>query len=583
MTLFAHCADFPQKKAAMSEAEHILILLVLTVVGSLLVRAASNRVPLPLVQIVLGVAAALCGLKIGLRPDLFMLVFLPPLLFTDAFRMPLREFSELRGVILFLAFGLVVVSTVLCGYAIHWMLPAIGLAVCFTLAAALSPTDTVAVSSLIAGRRVSERLIHILNGEALFNDASGLVCFHFAMVAAMTGEFSYRHAFGSFVLVSFGGLAIGAGLSWLAVRAERILLRRGFDDPQMQVLMIVLLPFVIYEAAEKVHASGILAAVAGCMVVKLTGVADEAATATRLQAGTVLTTVSYVFNALIFLLLGLQLPWLLDAGVELAHQHSAKIWQLSLLVGEVYAIMLVIRFCGIWVSVLRRWIGARVHRRPFVFPRFLEVVLLSFSGVRGAVTLAAVLSLPAAAANAEAFPGRSFVITVAAGVIVVSLVLAAFAIPFCIHFLPRELADKHAQEENLARQRLLQAVLRLLRDEQNKTEKARTAVVDSGSGDHTDEDIRLEVLGRLAQTYDNRLSQTDGPTQTPIMSRTTALRRERIELAMRLVLLRLQRQTLHDLAEARDINDQTEWEIQRELDYEEQVIRGRVQRLPQDI
>jgi len=567
----------------MSEAETILVLLAMIVLSSLVVRGLSNRVPAPLVQIFLGIVAASLGLHVGLKPGLFMLVFLPPLLFTDAFRMPLREFSELRSVILFLAFGLVVISTVLCGYAIHWMIPAVGLAVCFTLAAALSPTDTVAVSSLIAGRRVSERLIHILNGEALFNDASGLVCFHFAMIAAMTGEFSYRQAFSSFLLVSFGGLIIGAALAWVAVRTERILLRRGFDDPLMQVLMIVLLPFGIYQAAETAHASGILAAVSGCMVIKLTGVSDEAATATRLQAGTVLDTVSYVFNALIFLLLGLQLPWLLNAGVELAHEHSAHFWQLSLLVVSVYAIMFVIRSCGIWVSVMRRWAVARMSHRPFAFPHFLEIVLLAFSGVRGAVTLAAVLSLPAMGIDPEAFPERSFVITVATGVIVLSLVMAAIAIPLCIRFLPRDLTDKHAQEESLARQRLLQATLQLLHNEQGRTEKDRSELIDNGNSDHTNEDVRLEVLGRLLQTYENRLSQIDGPTQSPVLTRTTALRRERIELALRLIVLRLQRQTLHALVDARDINDQTEWEIQRELDYEEQVIRSRVQRLPQDI
>jgi len=130
---------------------------------------------------------------------------------------------------------------------------------------------------------------------------------------------------------------------------------------------------------------------------------------------------------------------------------------------------------------------------------------------------------------------------------------------------------------------LLQATLQLLHNEQGRTEKDRSELIDNGNSDHTNEDMRLEVLGRLLQTYENRLSQIDGPTQSPVLTRTTALRRERIELALRLIVLRLQRQTLHALVDARDINDQTEWEIQRELDYEEQVIRSRVQRLPQDI
>ncbi|MCP1242261.1 cation:proton antiporter [Acetobacter lambici] len=190
--------------------EIILLLLLLTAVSSLLTLRFRQKVPQPVILIALGVGAGLAGMNVRLHPELFMFVFLPPLLFADAFRMPLREFGQLRGPILFLAFGLVVLSTLLCGYAIHWILPVLTLPVCFTLAAALSPTDTVAVSSLIKGRRVPTRLLQLLSGEALFNDASGLVCFRFAMADALTGEFSYQQAFGTFMLVACGGLAIGA-------------------------------------------------------------------------------------------------------------------------------------------------------------------------------------------------------------------------------------------------------------------------------------------------------------------------------------------------------------------------------------
>lgn len=189
----------------MLTVQTVLLLLWLAAFSSLVATACRQKVPQPIILIVLGVGAALCGLHIGIRPELFMFVFLPPLLFADAFRMPLREFREMRRAILFLAFGLVIMNTIVCGYIIHWILPVFSLPVCFTLAAALSPTDTVAVSSLLQGRRVPGRLLQLLSGEALFNDASGLVCFRFAMADAMTGEFSYRQAFGTFILVAFGG------------------------------------------------------------------------------------------------------------------------------------------------------------------------------------------------------------------------------------------------------------------------------------------------------------------------------------------------------------------------------------------
>ncbi|GGC40911.1 Na+/H+ antiporter [Asaia siamensis] len=560
----------------MIPADHILFLLVLAAASSLLIRLVKNAIPLPLIQIVLGIGAALLGVKIGLRPDLFMLVFLPPLLFADAFRMPLREFHELRGTIFFLAFGLVVFSTVCCGYAIHWLIPTLDLPCCFALAAALSPTDTVAVSSLMAGRHVPERMIHVLSGEALFNDASGLVCFRFATAAALTGEFSYRQAFDAFLLVAFGGMAIGALIAYVSARLNRVLLRRGFDDPPLQITLMILLPFVTYIVAEAVHCSGILASVAACMVIKMMGMIEETNTATRLQATTVWGMVNYIFNALIFLLLGLQLPALVQGGMAMAHERQVSLLQLVALVGAVYLIMTTLRFIGIWLSILRRWCVARWTQKPFAWPGFLSSLLLTFAGVRGAVTLAAVLSLPAVGSELGAFPSRDLLITVAAGVIVISLVGAGLLMPLCIRFLPDPGMDRYASEEIMARQRLLRTAISLLHDERFQTP-------DTADSSVQDRELKHDVIDRLSQSYENRLSQIDESHHSTLMNRQLALRRERLELATRLLVLRAQRQTLHDLFVERGINDQTEWELQQELDFEEQLLRSRVQRLPKDI
>lgn len=560
----------------MIPADNILLLLVLAAASSLMARAIRNRIPLPLLQIILGVVAALAGVRIGLRPDLFMLVFLPPLLFADAFRMPLREFHELRGTIFFLAFGLVVFSTVCCGYAIHWLVPTLDLPCCFALAAALSPTDTVAVSGLLAGRHVPERMIHVLSGEALFNDASGLVCFRFATAAALTGEFSYRQAFDEFLLVSLGGLAIGAVIAYVSARLNRILLRRGFDDPPLQITLMILLPFVTYILGERAHCSGILASVSACMVIKMMGMIEETNTATRLQATTVWGMVNYIFNALIFLLLGLQLPALMRGGIATAHEGSISVLQLFGLVLAIYAIMTVLRFAGVWLSIFRRWLVARWMHVPFLWPDFLGSVLLTFAGVRGAVTLAAVLSLPAAGSALGAFPSRELLITVAAGVIVVSLVGAGLLMPLCLHFLPKAGMERHAEEENAARQSLLHTAIDFLHEE-------KTHIASEPQGQDADKALRLDVIDRLAQVYLNRLSQIEETPQGSLMSRSLSLRRERIELATRLLLLRAQRQTLHKLFVTRGINDQMEWELQQELDFEEQLLRSRVQRLPVDI
>ncbi|GAA3663190.1 MULTISPECIES: Na+/H+ antiporter [Acetobacter] len=561
--------------------EFILLLLLLTAVSSLITLRFRQKVPQPVILIALGVCAGLAGMHVQLHPELFMFVFLPPLLFADAFRMPLREFGELRGPILFLAFGLVVLSTLLCGYAIHWILPVMSLPVCFTLSAALSPTDTVAVSSLIKGRRVPTRLLQLLSGEALFNDASGLVCFRFAMADALTGEFSYQQAFGTFLLVAFGGLAIGGIVAWVAARLNKMLTRSGYDETQSQIVLVLLLPFLMYALAEAMGCSGILAAVAGCMVVKLSGIVEDASTSTRLQSATVWTMVSYVFNALIFLFLGLQLPSLLQSAHTLVLAQHVGMWRLGLLVVQIYCIMLVMRFMGVWLSIACRWASARINHVPFEATGLAASLLLSFAGVRGAVTLAAVLSLPTGEDGTMSFPTREAVVVIATGVIILSLLVASVIIPLCLKFIPAELVDKSAQEENMARQRLLRAALDLLRKAETmpaietlpETEEDRAAI----------EAARMEVIARLTKLYQTRLEQEDATPRIARADRRNAIRHARMELALRLQILRAERQTMRELVAQQDINDQTEWKLQQELDYEEEVIHALAQRLPKEV
>lgn len=565
--------------------ENILLLLLLAAVSSLLVALFKQKVPQPVILIILGVFAAVAGMHVSLQPDMFMFVFLPPLLFADSFRMPLREFAELRGPILFLAFGLVVLSTLVCGYAIHWIVPELGLPICFTLAAALSPTDTVAVSSLIEGRKVPNRLLQILSGEALFNDASGLVCFRFAMADALTGEFSYRQAFGTFLMVALGGLLVGAAVAWLAVKLNRVLVRRGYDDPQSQIIFVLLLPFLMYAAAEAVECSGILAAVAGCMVLKLSGMIEDTATFTRLQATTVWNIVSYVFNALIFLFLGMQLPELLQHGVALGHKYDVALWQVGLFVVQIYAIMLAMRFAGVWTSVFGRWVVARIGSLPFEPTGFAGSMLLTFAGVRGAVTLAAVLSLPEGTDGTDAFPMRDAVVVAATGVIVLSLLAASVFIPLCLRFLPQETVDKNAQEENMARQKLIRAALAVLtkaRAQPPASTPKDTALAKPEGQSAADEALRQEVIDRLYQLYHSRLEEEDETPRITPLDRSRALRHARMELALRLQLLRAERQAMRDMTSRSEINDQTEWKLQQELDYEEQVIRSQSQRLPRE-
>ena len=254
----------------MATATLIFLLLILVAFSGLVGRFL--RIPLPILQIVLGVLLAWpsAGLKVELEPEVFLLVFVPPLLFLDAYLAPKRELLQVKTPIIGLAFGLVFLTILLFGYALNWLLPVVPLPVAFALAAVLSPTDPVAVSSIVNRDLLPARVIHILEGEALLNDASGLVIFRFAVAAAMSGQFSPGQTALSFVLVTVGGAATGMAGLWVTARLMRLLARLGDIRPEVQVLVLGLMPFAVYLLAERLGASGILAAVTAGSVLGVT-------------------------------------------------------------------------------------------------------------------------------------------------------------------------------------------------------------------------------------------------------------------------------------------------------------------------
>jgi CPA1 family monovalent cation:H+ antiporter len=195
----------------------VLILLLAVSASGVVTRILPIALPLPLVQIAIGALLAWprLGLHVTFDPEIFMVLFIPPLLFADGWRIPKRELFMARRSILMLALGLVFMTVLAVGYFVHALVPSISLPVAFALAAVLSPTDAVALTGIVGKGRIPGRLMHILEGEALMNDASGLVALKFAIAAALTGVFSLRDASISFVIIAVGGLATGAAVSWL--------------------------------------------------------------------------------------------------------------------------------------------------------------------------------------------------------------------------------------------------------------------------------------------------------------------------------------------------------------------------------
>ncbi|WP_340023009.1 Na+/H+ antiporter [Paenibacillus sp. FSL K6-1096] len=404
-------------------------LAVLLLLGLIAVSNIVNRfipfVPVPLIQIGLGIIAALIptGIHMHFEPELFFVLFIAPLLFNDGRRTPRDELWNLRAPILLLALGLVFVTVFVAGYAINWMIPSIPLAASFALAAILSPTDAVAVGAL-AGRVHLPKSIHrILEGESLMNDASGLVAFKFAIAAMVTGVFSLPKASLSFVLIAAGGLLLGAVLSFLLIRVSVFIRRFGMEDVTIHVLLQILTPFIIYLISEEVGVSGILAVVAGGIMFAI----EKDRTVSpqyklQLVSASTWSVLLMVLNGLVFLILGVSVP---DVVGVIYKDPALNNFMVAGYVLAITALLIVVRFLWVYGYSLYESKRRKAEKAPL-----RSQIITSISGVRGAVTLAGAFSIPLVLGDGVTpFPERDLIIALAAGVILVSLVIASIFLP----------------------------------------------------------------------------------------------------------------------------------------------------------
>ncbi|MCC6874912.1 MAG: Na+/H+ antiporter [Sandaracinaceae bacterium] len=413
----------------MSEVGPILACLVVSAMCAGIVRRLP--LPLPLLQVAAGVLmAAPLGMELTLEPHTFLLLLIPPLLFIDGWRLPKSDFRRDRTTILLMAFGLVVMTVLGVGWLIAWVVPAIPLPVAFAIAAALSPTDVVAVTGISGRTMIPARLMTLLRGEALFNDASGLVSMRIAVAALLSGTFSFGDAASSFALVSLGGIAIGVVGTWLFGKLLWLVLERGDDaNAGPRILLIVLFPYVLYMVAEHFALSGILAAASAGMMASRTQLVEARHRATRLQGTAVLDMIELSLTGLVFVLLGLQLPNILDSAPAIARQAALSLPGLAGTVGLVVLALMAIRAVWIWLSFSVTLYRARTPGRAHRGPPLRLVLAAAIAGVRGTVTLAAALSLPLTLADGSEFPARDVAIFFATSVIVTWLLAASVALP----------------------------------------------------------------------------------------------------------------------------------------------------------
>ncbi len=535
-----------------------LIFLLLLAVGASRVLANVIPVPLPILQILMGSMLALppFGMGVELRPEIFMLLFIPPLLFYDGWKIPKREFTEHGAEMTAMALVLVLLILVVVGYFIHWLLPTIPLAASFALAAILSPTDALAVIAIAQGR-LPRHMAHQLEGEAMMNDATGLVSFKFALAAAITGTFSLTTVTGEFFVIALGGLLIGAGLSWAVGKAKQWMTARDLFDPSAYVLMILLLPFAAFFLAEHAGMSGILSAVAAGMVQSRIDMLPVK-TSTRILNRSIWEMLDFSFNGLVFLLLGLQFPRIVERVWEAAGQQSYSMPMLIFSALAIMALLLVIRFGFVYAY---HWSEARIRRAlgKTVQPKSLRLfsALSAVAGVRGAITLAGVLSIPLMIGDTP-FPGRDLMIFLAAAVIILSLLVGALGIPYFLKHLPNNDVEQHREELKKARRIAAQAAVTWLENwkQANPVEDPDEAL------------LRSEVTARITESYRHDIEALMEHQDRANQARQTQV----LERDIRVQAIAVQRKEMYRMRKRHLIDEQMLQVLLRELDYEEAAL-----------
>ncbi|MBZ3775906.1 sodium:proton antiporter [Lentilactobacillus otakiensis] len=413
---------------------HILeavILLMTLVVFSNVIDHFVPAVPVSLIQVVLGLGAALImRVSIPLETDWFLLLFIAPLLFNDGRRFPKRELWKLRGPILANAIVLVFLTTILGGLLFHLIIPSMPFSVSFALAAILSPTDPVAVQSISKRAKLPEGILHIVSGESLINDASGLIAFKYAIAATVTGVFSIKTAAIDFVYISIMGFISGLVIMAIILMIENWLYRQGINDVIFSTVLQVTTPFVVYLLTEEfLHASGVIAVVAAGIIFHFYGTApDRSQPELKLVSEKTWDIIIYTLNGIVFLILGIELPLATTNVIQNNKINTFAALGISFLA---WLILLAIRV--IWIYAYQAVSSIRSRKIKSLqtkqMPTFKAALLAGLSGVRGAVTMAGVLSIPMTINDGSPFPSRSLALFVAAGVIIMSLVVATVTLP----------------------------------------------------------------------------------------------------------------------------------------------------------
>ena len=523
------------------QAVALVFLLLMLFVVAFGVLARKIKIPYPIVLVVAGTLLGIIpGIpRVALNPDLVFYVVLPPLLYGAAWVTSWREFSYNLISILLLAFGLVAFTVVGVALGAPWLFHGVDWKIGLVLGAVVAPTDALAATSIAQRIGLPKRITDILEGESLVNDATGLLALEFGISILLRNETpTATNAVLRLTYLIVAGIAVGLVTGWIVNWIER-----RIDDGPIEIAISILVPYAAYFAADSLHASGVLAVVT-CGLYLTRRSSEFFSPGVRLQAWAVWDALTYILNSLVFVLIGLQLHYVL-AGIR-GYSLGTLILYGALFSGLVIALRVIWVFPGAMVAQLIR---RRVLHQSIRPPTSRGILILGWAGMRGVIALAAAIALPQALADGSPFPQRNLIIFLAFSVILVTLVGQGLTLPWLVRALRVSDPPGPNLEEEAARREILQAALSHLEQSRKKSETEFDAIY---------EDLAGHYRQRLAAVTGREDTETGvNPEQQKHLSR---LSRD---------LLRVERQTAVRLRNEGHINDETLRQLEYELDLRE--------------
>jgi CPA1 family monovalent cation:H+ antiporter len=515
-----------------------LILVLLVIAAALAVAAQRLKIPYPILLVLGGLGLAFVpGLPaVKIDPELVLLLFLPPLLYAAAWFTSWRDFAANSRPITLLAVGLVVVTTTAVAWIAHAVIPGMTWPVAFVLGAIVSPPDAVAATAVTQRLKVPRRIVTILEGESLVNDATGLVAYRFALVAVATGSFSFTHAAGRFAVVAAGGVLVGLAVGWLVAQ-----IHRRMEDFQLETVITLLTPYAAYIPAEHLGVSGVLATVAAGGYLGWRN-PQLLSALTRFRGRGVWSVLLLLFNGLVFILIGLQLASIRALTTGIA--WPSLIAYSAAVSGVAIAARLIYVPIG---TYLPRLLSRRIRERD-PNPPWQAVALIGWTGMRGIVSLALALALPLVLPNGNPFPQRAVVVVVSFAVILATLVLQGLTLPAIIKALKLKDDGADLREEREALLHASEAAVKRL------TQIDDTSIINPQLMDR----VRLPYAQRLErlteQTRDDpECRLTEGESAAFRRLRGAALDAERKAVVALRNQGRISEEVLHRVQEALDL------------------------------